>query len=196
VCSVDRSEGHAVAHGQSPLAWSLAHRQPAQQARPRRRRFSSPYGSQSPGLPGPGSGPSIGNPDQMSSRPQERSARAPADWYSRPPLGVIVSRTSPGRTVIEVRTRPRGERASTVHGRNGSSPMGITPAAPGGNTPSTFPFTTSVTSMVVPLPISRLCVGGDMGGSTVGVQPSKNANAKRTRICEAYRTPRVVSLHR
>lgn len=35
------------------------------------------YGSQSPGVPGPGAGPDSGGPDQISNRPQERSARMP-----------------------------------------------------------------------------------------------------------------------
>jgi hypothetical protein len=61
----------------------------------------------------------------------------------------------------------------------------MTPAAPGGNTPSTLPFTTSVTAMVVPLPISRLFVGGALVGATVVVQPSENATIRRARIYES-----------
>ena len=124
----------------------------------RRARLDAQYptplrqGTQSPGEPVPGAGPIIGGPDQMSSRPQDRSTRTPSPCAQPAPLDPAVADTSPGCTVIEARTRPLGERASTLHGRAGSSPTGVgSRSAPGENVPTNVPFTSSVTVSVVPL---------------------------------------------
>jgi hypothetical protein len=88
-------------------------------------------------------------------RPHERLTRTPAPRYSRPPPGVVVSRTSPARTVKDASTRPLGERASTIHGRAGSSLVRTAPFTPGARVRIAVPLTTSVTDNVVWLDTSR-----------------------------------------
>src|ERR1019366_6318232 len=115
------------------------------------------YGAQSPGEPGPGAGPAKGGPDQMSSRPQDRSTRLASPCQ---PSAVLI--TSPCRTVIDTRIRPPGERASTCHGR-GDRRLAGTPSsswqpmqAPGASLATSTLLTRRVTLRVVPFWIERL----------------------------------------
>jgi hypothetical protein len=105
----------------------------------------------------------MGGPDQMSSRPQDRSTRTPSPFISPRPEGPVVAHTSPGRTTIDVSTRPLGERASICHGRAGRSLAEIgSRSTPGANVPTSVPFTSNVTVSVVPLAMLR--PGGGVGG--------------------------------
>jgi hypothetical protein len=62
---------------------------------------------------------------------------------------VDVRLTSPGRTVIDVRMRPLGERASTFQGMAGSSWDGMLATVPGAMCPPVVPLTTMATMSVV-----------------------------------------------
>src|ERR1035437_272360 len=69
---------------------------------------------QSPGVPGPGAGPSSGGPDQTSIRPHERSTRLPS-----PRDALSEYSTSPDLIGVDRRTRPAGARTSTCQGKGG-----------------------------------------------------------------------------
>ncbi len=81
------------------------------------------------------------------------------------PPGPVVVLTCPGATVIDVRTRPDGDFASTVHGNGGNAAGSIVGwGALGANVPTGCPLTTSVTVNVVPFETPR---SGRADGSVV-----------------------------
>jgi hypothetical protein len=122
----------------------------------------------------------------MSSRPHDRSTR-----LASPCALLTVCATSPSWTVIESRTRPLGERASTRHGRGDNRAAGIPSSpwqpvqVPGAKVATGAPLTKRVTVRVVPFWIDKLidCAGTvpvtpeDEGGAGVPVAPHPASNA-------------------
>ncbi len=152
--------------------------------------LSRPYGAQSPGEPGPGAGPSSGGPDQMSSRPQDRSTRLASPFQL-----FAVWITSPSWTGIDTRTRPEGERASTFQGRAGSLIAGtlgscsVQPRqAPGWRVATGTSLTTRVTTSVVPFWIETLMasaalgLGAELAGTGLGLVVPAGAPHPASRV--------------
>ena len=96
-------------------------------------------------------------PAQIRRLPQDRSTRPRVPLDAPIPPGCIVDTMSPGLTRIDVRTRPDGDLASTVHGKSGIAAVSIgkTPL-PAAYVPIVRSFTTRVTASDVPFEIPRV----------------------------------------
>ena len=110
-------------------------------------------------------GPSIGGPDQMSRRPQARSARTALPDEPE---------ESPGFTVIVESTRPDGDRVSTDHGSDGSAAFTGSSRMPGATVSTTAPLTTSVTGIVVKLATERRAELAEADGDAPLAQPARS----------------------
>lgn len=165
---------------------------------------------QSPGWPGFGGGAGPDgwtSPAQIVSRPHERSTRPKAPLCDEPPSGRVVLQTCPGATVMEVRTRPAADRASTVQGSTGRSAVRIAGGGPpAGYRPTWRPLTKRVTSSVVPFErpsAGRSSVGAGRrsvlhattAAATASPEPTIARRPRMPRLCaRGASTPRPATI--